>query len=101
MFHQNRQGLLFKTVVVGVHYIQWHLDTVESELVRERGLEHLVMDIRTLVPRKPDIAHLACFFRRYDRFHSPAGAKDSLRVIISDNLMKLEQVDMISLQALK
>jgi len=98
MFHQDGQSLLFETIVVGIHHVEWHLDAVKGEVMSERRLEHLIVNLRTFVAGESDVADFPLLFGFEHRFHSAASGKDSLRVSVADHLMKLQQIDMVGLK---
>src|SRR5271154_502553 len=60
---QNRQHSLLKTVEVRVHYIQGHLNSIESEAVFGSRGQHLQMNVRTLMAGKSDVAGFAWLLR--------------------------------------
>jgi len=60
---QDRQHFSFEAVEVRIHYVQRHLDGVEPEPMLGSGVQHLQMDVRTLVAGESDVTDLACFLR--------------------------------------
>ena len=63
VFEQDRQDSSFETVEVRVHYVERHLDSIKREPMLCSGIQHLQMDLRTLVASEADVADLACLLR--------------------------------------
>ena len=61
------------------------------------GGKHFEMNIGTLVSRKTNEANLAGFLRLEHSFESPTCGKDSVWIGTSDDFVKLQQVDSVSL----
>src|SRR5258705_4882729 len=90
---------MLKTAEMGIHHIQRHLDGVEFEVVLRCSVEHSKVHYRILMPCEADVANLAGLLCVQHRLHCPAGSKDSIRVLKTNNLMKLHQVHVVGLQA--
>src|SRR6266850_1329482 len=99
VFHKDRQNFLLETLVVGVHGIEGHLDCVEMKLTGDGGLEHFKMHVRVFVAGETDVTDFAGFFRFENGFHSPGGGEDALRVGHANNLVELEKIDVVGLEA--
>ena len=84
---------------MGIHYVQRHLHRVESVVVLASDLDHVQMNLRTLVPGEPDKPHLAFFARLFQILQGTSGREDPLRIVHANDLMNLDQVQMIGLQA--
>src|ERR1035441_4892398 len=82
-----------------IHYVQRHLHRIESELMTVRGRQHLQMHSGTLVARKADIADFSRLFSLKHRFHGAAGREDAVRIVHTDDLVELQEIDMAGLQA--
>src|SRR5947209_6061180 len=67
----------------------------------KRGVQHLQVNVRTLVSGKSDVAHLPGLFGFEHRFHAPAVRKYSLWIRIANDFMELQQIDVIGLQTLE
>src|SRR5271165_2793604 len=96
---QNRENLFLKAVEVRVHDVQGHLHSIEGELMREPGLEHLEMKCGALMTGKADVLYLSLFLSFENRFHASAAGEDPVRIGVPNDLMKLQQINVIGLQA--
>src|SRR5215471_2735433 len=65
------------------------------------GGEHFEMNVRTLVSGKTKEANFAGFLRGENGFESSSGCKDSIWIGVSNDFVKLKQVDTVGLQAPK
>src|SRR5205085_1203615 len=99
VLHQHRQNFLFKAVVMSVHDVERHLHGIEGELVSESCLQHLEMNVWTLVSGKADVTNLALFFRFECRLQASARAQNSCRISFANHLVELQQINMVGLQA--
>ena len=95
----NRDHLAGKAVEVGIHYVQRHLHRVEGVVVLAGDLDHMQMDLWTLMAGEPDKPHLAFFPRLLQILQRPSGREDPLRIVHTNDLMNLNEVQMIGLQA--
>ena len=82
-----------------VHDVERHLHRVEMGFVRGCSFEHLQVNVRTLVPREPDVTHLPCLLRLQNRLHASVRRENPLRVGRPNDFMELEKVDVVGLQA--
>jgi len=99
MLDEHRQNLFLEAVKVGVHYVQRHLDGVKGEIVCERGVKHLQVDVGTLVSSESDVADLSLLLRFEDGLHAAAFREDAVGIGVADDLVKLEKIDVIGLEA--
>src|ERR1035438_2554147 len=67
-----------------VHYVERHLDRIESEAVVRRHLQHIQMDPWVLVPRETDIAEFSRFPSLHEGGIGPFVIKDPVRVFVPE-----------------
>src|ERR1700694_4421640 len=65
------------------------------------GSQHLQMDVRALVPGESDEANLPGFLRLQDGLHRASGGKNAVGIGIANDLVKLEQINSVGLEALQ
>src|SRR6516164_10378022 len=65
------------------------------------GGEHFEMNVRTLVAGKTNEANFAGFLRSENGFEISSCRKDSIWIGVSNDFVKLKQVDTVGLQAPK
>src|SRR6185312_206788 len=97
----NGKNYFLEAVKVRVHDVQRHLHAGKEKLVLISHLQHVAVNLRTLVSGETNIANLSCFFRFDGGFHAAPGGEDSLGIVHTDHFVKLQQVDMISLKPAK
>ena len=64
-----------------------------------RDLEHVQMDVRVLVPGEADVAELARLPGLDQRRVGAVLVEDAVRILVADDLVVLDQVDAVGLQA--
>ena len=64
-------------------------------------LQHVQMNVRILVAGEPDVAQLPGLTRLEQRRVGPLLIEDPMGILVSENLVMLDQVDVIHLQALE
>src|SRR5581483_8526796 len=99
VLHQNWKDFAAEAVVMCVHHVERHLYGVESEAVSKSGVEHLQVDVGTLVSREPDVANPARLLRLQHGLHATARPKNSIWIGIAYHFMELHQVHMVGLKA--
>src|SRR4029077_9261729 len=57
------------------------------------------MNVATLMSGKTDVTDLTLFFRLEDCLHTAPGAHDPRRISLPNHLMKLQQINMVGLEA--
>src|SRR5208282_5541111 len=100
-FYKNRQNLMLETVEMGVHDVQGHLHRVELKSMLRSHCQHPKMDRRVLVTRKSDVTNLAGLPGLDHRFHATTRPKDALGVFHSNNLVELQEINVVGIQAPK
>jgi len=90
---------MFKTAKMSVHDIERHLDRVKFELVFRRQVQHVQMNRWVFMSGESDITNFTGLFSRQRRFQGATGREDPIRVVHPNDFMKLQQVDVIRLQA--
>ena len=96
---ENRQNFLLEAVEMRVHHVERHLHGVEGELVGERGLEHLEMNVGAFVAGESDITHFPLLLGFEHGFHSAAAREDAVGIGIANYFVELQQINTVSLQA--
>src|SRR5450759_1960782 len=97
--YQFRHHLFFKTTIMRIHYVERHLDRVESEPEIRRYFQHMQMDLWVLVPRETYIAEFSRFPGLHERGIGSFVIKDSVRVFVSEHLVMLNEIDHVDLEA--
>ena len=72
---------------------------VEGELVGERGLEHLEMNVGTLVAGEADVSDLPLLLGFEHGLHAAATGEDAVGIGVANHFVKLQQVNVVGLQA--
>ena len=96
-FHSGAFPMRIQAAELRVENVQRHLRRIEMEVVRRRLLQHAQMHHRILVPCKSDEANLSGLFGRDGSFERAALTEDAVRIVESQNLVELEQIDVIGL----
>src|SRR5271165_1773242 len=66
-----------------------------------RNLEHMSVDLGTLVTGEPDVACFALLARPKHGFERATWREDALGLFHADHFVELQEVDVIGLQALQ
>jgi hypothetical protein len=74
-----------------------HLHGVEAEIVLERDIQHVQMNLGTLMSREADVAYLPCRARFDHGLKSATGPEDLLGVVHSSYIVELDQIDVVHL----
>src|SRR5258708_889135 len=90
---QNRKHFGLEAVEMVIHHVKRHLHGIKCELMSRRGSQHLQMDIGTLVTSKPDVPDFSGFSGFQRSLQSASGSKDTVGVVITNNLVKLQEID--------
>ena len=98
LLHEHGQDLVFEAAEVSIHHIQGHLHCIEVEFVFGGNFQHAEMNEWILMASETDVTHFAGLFRLLHGFHRAARSKDAVRVFHADDLMKLHEVNAISLE---
>src|SRR4029077_18291504 len=98
LFLQNRKHSGLKAVVMVVHHVKRHLYGIKCELMSGCGSQHLQMNIRALVTSKSDVPDFPGFSGFQHSLQSASGSEDAVGVVVANDLMKLQQIDPVSLQ---
>src|SRR5438094_2638358 len=98
LLHEDRQDLLLEAFEVSVHHVQRHLDRVELEPMRRGRLEHPQMDRGTLVSCEADVPDPPRILRLEGRLNRTPLGEDSVRILHSDDLVELQEVDDVRLE---
>ena len=101
MLKRDRHDALLEAVEMRVHDVERHLHGVEAEAVPVGRLEHVAMDRRALVAGEADVADLALLARPQHGLQRAAWREHALGIVHADDLVELQQVDVIGLQALQ
>jgi hypothetical protein len=96
---RRRQHLALEAPEVCVHHVERHLDRVEAEAVRLRGVEHPVVHRRILVAGEADEADLARLARGGERLDRAALGEDAVGILEPDRLVDLHQVDVVGAES--
>jgi hypothetical protein len=99
LLQEHRQHLMLEAPEVGVHHVERHLDGIEVDAMRPRGVEHPEMHVGVLVPGEPDVPDLARLLRLRHRLVCAAVREDAIRVLEADHLVVLQQIEVVGLQA--
>jgi hypothetical protein len=78
--------------------VQRHLDGVESHVVPPGDVQHTEMHERIFVPRESDVAHFSRLLCIPHRFVCAPRGEDPIRVLESDHLVVLQEIQAIGLQ---
>ncbi len=84
---------------VRVHDVDGHLNGVEVEAVLLRDLEHAKVDGGVFVAGESDVANLAGLLRGDGGFDGAAWGEDAVGVFEADDLVELDEVDHVGLEA--
>src|SRR5262245_50912054 len=97
--NQLGQDLLLKAPIVSIHQVEGHLDRVDFESAAFRDIQRVSMYRRIFVAGEPDVAKLAGIASREERRVRTMFIKDPMRVLESNHLMMLDQIDAVDLKA--
>ena len=86
---------------MSVHHVQRHLGRIELIFVLACHFEHVEMNVRVFMSRKPDEAQFAGLASLDERRVRSFLIKDSVRVFIAQDFVMLNEVDVVGLQPLK
>src|SRR5258708_3999503 len=81
-----------------VHHVERHLHGVKSELMSGRRLQHLKMDVRTLMSSETDVPYFALLLSLQRGFHPATFSEDPVRIGVANNFMKLQQINAFGLK---
>lgn len=98
---KHGQHFALEAAEVRIHHVERHLLRVEAEAVLRRHLMHPQVDERVLVAGKADETDLPRLLRGQHRLLGSALGEDAVRVLQPDDLVVLEQVDDVGLEALE
>src|ERR1700679_2749266 len=98
LLDRDRHDVFGKRAEMRVHDIDRHLYSVEMEAMLLSSRKHSEMHCRILVAGEPDVANLACFTGGDRSFKRSPGRKNAVRIFQANHLVKLDQIDHISLQ---
>ncbi len=99
LFERDGHDLVLEGAEVCVHDVDGHLNGVEVEVVFLRDLEHAKVDGWVFVAGESDVADFAGFLRCYGRFNGTARGEDAVGVFEANDLVELDEVDHVSLEA--
>src|SRR6185295_11640820 len=99
LLHQLGKCQFFKAAVMSVHNVERHLYRIEFEPVLLGYLEHIEVDARVLVTGKADVAELSRFARLAESGIGAVFVEDAMRILIAEDLVVLDQIDAVGLQA--
>jgi hypothetical protein len=86
---------------MSVHNFDGHLHRIEVEAMLLRHCEHVVVNVRIFVAGEADESDLPCLLRIENRSHPATLAKDAVRIVETDDLVVLKQIDLVRLEALQ
>ena len=98
---QFRQHQFREAAKMSVHDVERHLDGIEVEAMFGRDFQHVEMDMRILVSGESDVAGFASFAGVEHSFLGATLGEDTVGVFEADDLVMLDEIDVIGLQALK
>src|SRR5579871_5631754 len=99
LLDQFRHHEVREAPVVGIHNVERHLNRIKLETPFAGQFEHVQVNSRVFVAGKADVAKLARLTRLDQGRVRTLLIEDSMRVFEPDDLMVLDQVDPVSLQA--
>jgi hypothetical protein len=99
VLNQHGEHFLFEALIVRIHYVERHLNSIECELVGEGRFQHFEVNVWTLVSSETDVANLSLLLCSQRRFHAASLAKDASGIALANHFMELQQVDVVGLQA--
>ncbi len=70
--------------------VERHLYGIENETVLFGNFQHVEMDARIFMSRKPDVPDLACVSRRNESRIRSVGIKNTVRIFITQDLVMLD-----------
>src|SRR5262249_730850 len=100
-WNEDGQHLLFEATEVRVHDVEGHLHGVEREMILIGKLEHSEMDAGIFVTGESGVANLAGLLGGVNGFDSAAFGEEAVGILETNIFVKLPEVDVICLQALK
>ena len=99
LFEGDGHDFVSEGAEVGVHDVDGHLDGVEVEVVLLGCLEHAEVDGGVFVAGKADVAELAGLAGFEGGFEGSAYGEDAVGVFEADDLVELDEVDHVGLEA--